>query len=55
VAYPGYAPTGRMAPASDDPSSGPVPLAAVAGGILLATGATLTVSRVRSRAARQGG
>ena len=53
MSYPGYAPTGAIAgqPVDGGPSV-TLPLAVLAGGMVLAAGAAQTVSRVRSRAPR---
>jgi hypothetical protein len=52
VSYPGYAPTGSIVPQQEVRTGGEVPLAALGGVLVLVSGAAVTATRLRTRAAR---
>ena len=53
VSYPGYAPTGSIATEAAAAHHGGVPLSALAGVLVLVSGAAVTATRLRTRAARE--
>lgn len=52
VSYPGYAPTGSIAPQQEERTGGEEPLAALGGVLVLVSGAAVIATRLRTRAAR---